>query len=186
MSWIFILRPKVRSSHSSKKQTYQNLLLLDKYHMSLHSCKHSMLLVCNNRTIYGLSLSHIRETATSLRQLRATPRSKAPCLILFRPSLLFQQTKFAWAWRSLQRHTWGSVRSGLAITHQSHPDLQPQICSVMELARLLLLVRKLLQSAINSVPHQQRCFRSHPHLHQKFFYHFNFWWIVGHWWSQPL
>ena len=175
MSWIFILRPKVRSSHSSKKQTYQNLLLLDKYHMSLHSCKHSMLLVCNNRTIYRLSLSHIRETATSLRQLRATPRSKAPCLILFRPSLLFQQTKFAWAWRSLQRHTWGSVRSGLAITHQSHPDLQPQICSVMELARLLLLVRKLLQSAINSVPHQQRCFRSHPHLHHKFFYHFNFW-----------
>ena len=135
MSRIFILRPKVRSSHSSKKQTYQNLLLLFQYHMSLHSCKHSMLLVCNNRTIYRLSLSHIRETASSLRQLRATPRSKAPCPDLFRPSLPLQQTKFAWAWRSDQRHTWGSVRSGLAITHQSHPGLQPQICSVMELAR---------------------------------------------------
>ena len=135
MSRIFILRPKVRSSHSSKKQTYQNLLLLYQYNMSLHSCKHSMLLVCNNRTIYRLSLLHIRETASSLRQLRETPRSKAPCPDLYRPSLPVQQTKFAWAWRSFQWHIWGSVRSGLAITHQSHPGLQPQICSVMELAR---------------------------------------------------
>ena len=135
MSRIFILRLKVRSSHSSKKQTYQNLFLHHQYLLLIHSCKHSMLLVCNNRTIYRLSLLHIRETATSLRQLRASPRSRAPCPDLYRPSLPVQRTKFAWAWRSFQRHTWGSVRSGLAITHQSHPDLQPQICSVMELAR---------------------------------------------------
>ena len=96
ISQFFTLPPEVPRSRSSKKQTYQNLFALVQYPMNPRNPdKHSMLLVCNNRTILSLSPKHKIRTVSSLGQLQAMPRSRAPnpnCLATSHP---LQQTKVA-------------------------------------------------------------------------------------------
>ena len=96
ISQFFTLPLEVPHSRSSKKQTYQNLFPLVQYPMNpRYPDKHSMLLVCNNRTILSLSPTRKIRTDPSLGQLQATPRSRAPnpnCLATSHP---LQQTKVA-------------------------------------------------------------------------------------------